>query len=71
MKPKNVFNPQNIQAGDRVKLINPRTPDEAGEFTVSTVGGSHGNKVFCTGLGRELFATCFKLVRKAEGKTTK
>jgi len=62
MKPKNPFNPQNIEPGDRVRLA---TGDKRDVMEVISVAGSHENKVYCKELGREFYATCFELVEKA------
>jgi hypothetical protein len=58
----NPFNPQNIQAGDKVKLKNPRPDDPKGVLTVSHVGGTHNNKILLEGEwpGHELYAQCFE-----------
>jgi len=57
---REVFNPQNIEAGDTVV-----THGEPERFMiVETVGGKNFNKVYCKEIGHELYANCFKLVAK-------
>lgn len=60
----NPFNPQGIQAGDKVKLKHPRTGEPKGILKVSHVGGTHSNKVSLEGNwpGHELYAQCFDKV---------
>ena len=60
----NVMNPQNIQAGDKVKLKHPRKGDPKGILTVAYVGGTYGNKVMVEGKwpGHPLYAQCFDKV---------
>lgn len=57
---ENPMNPQNIKAGDRVRLDKFRE-DIDGEtiHIVDSVGGAHGNKVYCKTLGHEIYAQCF------------
>ena len=60
----NVFNPEALKQGDCVQLVSEleELGDDAPKYMVETVGGSHGNKVFCKQIGRELYAQCFKKV---------
>lgn len=58
----NVFNPDNIEAGDIVR-------HDGFNLIVDSVGGRFGNKVFCKEVGHELYANCFTLVRKANAVT--
>lgn len=59
----NVFNPDNIEAGDQVRLAND---DKMKNHEVVTVSGKNKNKVFCKSIGYEVYASCFILVRKGE-----
>lgn len=62
-----VFNPQNIEEGDVVRLAEPREGDSLEPMVVVNVGGHNCNKVFCKEIGHELYANCFELVlKKAE-----
>jgi len=58
-----VFNPENIEQGDTVRL-----DGDSKRMVVLSVGGTNGNKVYCDEIGHELYATCFKLVRKSRIK---
>jgi hypothetical protein len=52
---KNVFNPENIVAGDFVSLKN-----ENGKLMeVISVGGKSNNKIYCHEIGHELYANLF------------
>ena len=60
------FNPEAIQRGDIVAL-----KDKPGHLmTVACVGGKNRNKVLCVEMGMELYATCFRLVTRPQGKAT-
>lgn len=63
-----VMNPEGIQAGDTVRPRDPDSSDPA-EMKVVSVGGPYGNKVYCEEVGYELYASCFKLVRKGMDNT--
>jgi len=71
IKTKNVFNPENIKAGDYVKISNPDSRDPRKIMKVESVGGTNGNKVFCKEIGHELYANCFKKVIKPTKKKNK
>jgi hypothetical protein len=62
MSAKNVFNPEDIQAGDLVVIVGESKP-----MVVLQVSGKNGNKVYCHEIGRELYATCFKKVSSQVG----
>lgn len=57
---KNVLNKENIKKGDWVKF-----PELPKEYLVDSVGGTHGNKVFCREIGHEVYAQCFVKVKRA------
>jgi hypothetical protein len=61
---KNVFNPENIEEGDTVRL---NSDGKRGKHRkVTWVGGSHGNKVMAEGCFTHYYAQCFKLVKKGK-----
>ncbi len=60
----NVMNPENIQAGDTVRITNARGGDPQCKMVVESVSGPYGNKVYCPKIGHELYAACFVLVSK-------
>lgn len=64
MNKKNPMNPENIQPGDIVELL-----DAPGKHhTVSSVTGRFGNKVYCPKIGHEVYASCFRLIKKGSAK---
>lgn len=58
-KRPNVFNPEDVKAGDMVVLVH----EQRGPFKVQSVTGRFNSKVFCAEIGQELNATLFMKVK--------